>query len=255
MDSTALKFWAYNRGKAGLPMFDRGAIDIGSTVHAMAEMDLRGRPDREIEAYIHNCLSAPDHLRKAFASFTAFREWRQQCSVRAIAQETPLVSETYQYGGTPDTIAIIGNGLGILDFKTSAKPYPDHLIALAAHGNLWNERHPGQPLTSYHLIILPKDGSGFQHHAYDDLSPQWELFQIYLQAYAKDKACAAMLSTTRERPATRTRPATIVPSPKAKLEAELKAKPRVRVKAGATPHIATMAELLRSYGHVPEYQA
>ena len=27
---------------------------------------------------------APDHLRKAFASFGQFREWRQQCQVRAI---------------------------------------------------------------------------------------------------------------------------------------------------------------------------
>jgi hypothetical protein len=27
---------------------------------------VRGRPDREIEAYAHDCLVAPDHLRKAF---------------------------------------------------------------------------------------------------------------------------------------------------------------------------------------------
>src|SRR5271163_803921 len=31
-------------------------------------------------------------------------------------------------------------------------------IALAAHGNLWNETHPTQQLDSCHLIILPKDG-------------------------------------------------------------------------------------------------
>src|SRR6202162_1682456 len=93
MDQTALKFWAYKRGQQGLPLFDRAAIDIGSTVHGIAELDLRGRPDREIEAYANDRLVVPDHLRKAWTSFAAFREWRQRCQVRAIAQEVPLVSE------------------------------------------------------------------------------------------------------------------------------------------------------------------
>jgi hypothetical protein len=179
MDQTALKHWAHKQGLAGLPLFQRAAIDIGSAVHGMAELDLKGRPDREIEAYAHECLAAPDHLRKAFSSFAQFRTWRQQCHVRAIAQETNLVSETWQYGGTPDTIAMIDGGLGLIDFKTSPKAYPDHLLALAAYGRLWEENNPQQPLSSYHLIILPKDGSAFQHHAHADLSQQWTLFTLY----------------------------------------------------------------------------
>jgi hypothetical protein len=138
MDQTALKIWAHKQGLAGLPLYQRAAIDIGSAVHGMAELDLKGRPDREIEAYAHEVLTVPDQLRKAFTSFEAFRRWREQCHVRAIAQECPLVSEAYQYGGTPDTIGMIDGGLGLIDFKTSAKPYPDHLVALAAHGRLWS---------------------------------------------------------------------------------------------------------------------
>jgi len=85
MDQTALKHWAYKQGLAGLPLYQRAAIDIGSTVHGMAELDLKGRPDREIEAYAHEVLTVPDQLRKAFTSFEAFRRWREQCHVRAIA--------------------------------------------------------------------------------------------------------------------------------------------------------------------------
>jgi hypothetical protein len=147
MDQTALKIWAHKQGLAGRSLYERSAIDIGSTVHGMAELDLKGRPDREIEAYAHEVLTVPDQLRKAFTSFEAFRNWREQCHVRAIAQECPLVSETYQYGGTPDTIAIINGGLGLLDFKTSPKPYRDHLVALAAHGKLWDENNPQHPLS------------------------------------------------------------------------------------------------------------
>jgi hypothetical protein len=90
MDHTALMRWAHKQGQAGLPLYQRAAIDIGSAVHGMAELDLKGRPDREIEAYCHECLAAPDHLRKAFAAFQAFRAWRQHCQVRAIAQERAL---------------------------------------------------------------------------------------------------------------------------------------------------------------------
>jgi hypothetical protein len=247
MDQTALKIWAHTRGTQGLPLYDRAAIDIGSTVHGMAELDLRGRPDREIEAYAHEALVSPDHLRKCFASFEAFRQWREQCHVRAIAQEVPLVSERYQYGGTPDTIAMIGDGLGIIDFKTSARPYPDHLLGLAAHGNLWDENHPDHKLTGYHLLILPKDGSAFQHHAYDDLSRQWKLFTLYLEAYRLDKACSGAIKADAVAPPVTAAPAQ-APAPAVK--------PRIRVKAQTAPIApATMAELLRSYGHVREHAA
>src|SRR5260370_34627676 len=69
MDQTALKIWAHKQGLAGLPLYQRAAIDIGSTVHGMAELDLKGRPDREIEANCHACLAAPGHLRQALSAF------------------------------------------------------------------------------------------------------------------------------------------------------------------------------------------
>jgi hypothetical protein len=241
MDQTALKFWAYKRGQQGLSLFDKGAIDIGSTVHGMAEMDLRGRPDREIEAYAHDALTSPDDLRKAFVAFEAFRAWREQCQVRAIAQETSLVSETHQFGGTPDTIALINGDIGLIDFKTSAKPYPDHVLALAAYGKLWEENHPQHPIASYHLLILPKDGSPFQHHAYTDLSRHWNLFALYLEAYRLDKTCG------------------VEQAPKMAAPAVAKAAPKPRLKERASkalpPPPLTMGELLRSYGHVKEVAA
>jgi len=210
-------------------MYDRAAIDIGSTVHAMAEMDLKGRPDREIEAYANDCLVAPDHLRKAWASFTQFRQWRQQCHVRAIAQEVSMVSEAYQYGSTPDTIELIGNGIGLVEFKTSKEPYPDHLIAMAAHGRLWQENHPQHPLTAgYHLLILPKDGSPFQHHAYEDLSRYWRIFALYLEAYRLENDA----------------------KPFAKRKAATAAK-KGPEQITTSVH-TTMAEMLRAYGHVGE---
>jgi hypothetical protein len=44
MDQTALKHGAYERGQQGLPLYDRAAIDIGSTVHHIAESRPQGPP-------------------------------------------------------------------------------------------------------------------------------------------------------------------------------------------------------------------
>jgi hypothetical protein len=44
---------------------------------------------------------------------------------------------------------MVGNCVGLLEFKTSPKPYPDHLIAMAAHGRLWEETHPQHQLSKF----------------------------------------------------------------------------------------------------------
>ena len=38
-DKSALLHWAHKQGKAGLSLYDRSALDIGSAVHKMAELD------------------------------------------------------------------------------------------------------------------------------------------------------------------------------------------------------------------------
>jgi hypothetical protein len=206
-------------------------------VHKMAELDLIGAPDREIEAALHNYLSAPNHLAMAHTSFKAYREWREQCRVRPLAQEVSLVSEKHQYGGTPDLIAIINNGIGLVDFKTGKAVYNEMKVALSAHGNLWNEAKPTQKLDSYHLIILPKDGGAFQHHAYGDLDREFELFKLYREAYALEKGAPK---------AAKAKPDVAKP---------VAVKPRIRVKAYSNCELNSMAAMLRAYGHVPEARA
>jgi hypothetical protein len=144
-----------------------------------------------------------------------------------VAQEVSLISEEYQYGGTPDTIALVGNGLGLLEFKTSREPYRDHLIAMAAYGQLWNENHPNQPVTGFHLIILPKDGSRFQYHAYADLSRYWREFELYLELYRSERDSKPFVRKSAKR----------------KPERPKQLRHNVQ---------ATMGEILRAYGHVKE---
>lgn len=284
MDKQALIGWAYKRGKAGQELYDRNALDIGSTVHGMAELDLKGSPDRLITAYCHDRLATPDALKKAWHCFEAFRKWRQECHVRAVAQECVLISERHQFGGTPDTIAVVANGLGLLDFKSMstipARPYNDQLLALAAHGLLWEENHPNEPLQSYHLIGLGKNGEGFRHWAYSDLSDYRKLFLMQLASYRAEKAAQPTLlgetprqartdektvaSVDRPIPITvnlstslaaaankaRAEDAKLVNGDGLDIPGFLKRKPRVRVKAKSQPVYASLGEMLRAYKHV-----
>ena len=240
--------WAWKRGSQGLPLYDNAAIDIGKAVHQMAELDLKGATDRQIEKCAHDFLAAPDHLMAAWSCFREFKDWRSSFNVRAIAQEVPLVSERYGFGGTPDTIALIGNRLGILDFKTAENPrvYPDMWFVMRAHGELWEENYPDRPLDGgYHLILLPKNGGKFQHHVKerDELETEWRIYTLLLEAYRLEKEGPAAV----ENVAPMNKP---VRAPKPKATPREKITPKLEHRP-----MMTMGEMLRAYGHVKEWVA
>jgi len=281
--------WAYSQGKKGVPLYQRDALDIGTAVHRMAELDLRGIPEREIERVPYETLQASVDIDKAWMAFRQFRDWRKEHEVRAIAFEESLVSEIHQYGGTLDVIALIDGARGLLDFKTSKTAgdiYLDQRLVMAAHGNLWREKHPELPLPGgYHLISLPKDGSKFGHHAFADLSPEWEMFTLQLDCWRIEKGLGRKRSV---KPATGATAREAAPKPKpAQATAEMP-KPRrparkstvsavadfLAAAAAApkpvpkpapvidrpadlgTPMVArraqSMTEILRAYGHIRE---
>jgi hypothetical protein len=240
MDRSRLLFWAFNRGKQGhKSLYDDSALDIGTCVHTMAELDMKGRSPRDIEFYLTTTLTDPEQQTKAKLAFEAFRKWRDRFHVYAYAQELSLVSEKLQFGGTIDTIAMIRNGLGLLDFKSSASGeiYEDHVLQLAGYGILWEETHPTEPLTAgYHLVVLPKDGSAPVHREFTDeqLHPFRQKFWLYRKAYDLESICTdPMVLTGRA----------VTPSPKPAV------KPRVRIKVQpSTP--GSIGEMLRTYGHL-----
>src|SRR5215471_18771004 len=76
--------WAYSQGRKGVPLYQRDVLDIGSAVHRMAELDLRGATPREIERVPYNMLQAPIEIDQAWLSFRQFCVWRTEHEVRAI---------------------------------------------------------------------------------------------------------------------------------------------------------------------------
>jgi hypothetical protein len=253
----ALMRWHNLQGLKGIDTEeDDSALNIGSVVHAGIERHMQGAEKREIAYLFKERLSQEEHREAAYASFRAFLEWYEQCEVNPIEQETSLVSEAHQYGGTPDLIATVRNRIAIVDFKTSkgATIYPEAKVAIRAHANLWNEHNPQKfAVQTYHLIALSKNGAGFKHYAFDNLDAQWDLFRCLLDAHRLEKACGPVAGRPSRKSAKPT--ASAIPTPP---------KPRIPARTQTQlsmsevtndPRQLSMAEILRSYGHLPEVRA
>lgn len=185
-ESGALIYWAYNRGKEGLELYESRdkAAELGTLVHEMVEAYIR--KDDPLVLTVN--LSEED-LRKAMSAFQAFEEWFTGNKFVVLAQEIQLVSEKYQHGGTPDAIARDGKDrICLLDWKTSDGVYVDHLAQLGSYKILWNENNPDMQLTGgSHLCRFAKQYGDFAHHYYPDLSDAQRLFILLREAYDLDK--------------------------------------------------------------------
>jgi hypothetical protein len=188
-DSGALIYWAYNRGKEGLELYESRdkAAELGTIVHEMVEFSIKN-PNLTPWHLAANLSSVKDY-EAVESAYVAWEEWFESNKFQIVEQEVQLVSEVYKYGGTPDAVAIDSKGrLVLLDWKTSDGVYSDHLVQLGAYRILWNETHPDNPLTGgSHLCRFAKQHGDFAHHFFPDLSSAERQFLLFREAYDLDK--------------------------------------------------------------------
>jgi len=119
--------------------------------------------------------------------FDNYLKWAETSHLEVVDQEMELVSEEYQYGGSPDALMLKGQ-LSLGDWKTSNGIYPDYLIQLAAYKHLWEENNPDRPITGgFHLLRISKEHADFHHHFWSELDDAWEQFKLFRRAYDLDK--------------------------------------------------------------------
>ncbi len=194
-DSGGLIYWAGKQGER----VERGEIDhiydtrdeaasLGTLVHEMVEAHIDG-----VEFYFPGEKQGDDRQQinvedkeKVWAAYGAYFEWQKNCGMEFVAQEIPLVSEQYLFGGCPDAIARINDKLCLIDWKTSGGVYPDYLIQLAAYKHLWEEAG-NEPIEGFHLCRFDKEYGDFAHHYYPELDDAWLQFLLFREAYDIDK--------------------------------------------------------------------
>ena len=188
-DSGGLLYWACEQGKA----IQRGEIsnlydkrdqaaDSGTLAHNFVEAHIKKQDLPDFSQYPEEIVN------QAWKGYENYLNWESMTKVEIIEVEIPLVSEEYQFGGTPDCIIKFNGELALGDFKTSNSVYVDYLLQLAAYNQLWHENYPDRPLKGgFHLLRFGKETADFAHHYYAELDDAWEQFKLFRQAYDIDK--------------------------------------------------------------------
>ena len=189
-ESGGLLWWAFEQGKAAErgeihSLYDKRdeAADAGTLAHEMVEADIDGKEPPDLSKHPKKIAE------QAKQGFENYLNWAKNNRIQIVKQEMSLVSELYQYGGTPDGVGYDAQErLILLDWKTSNSVYSDYLIQLAAYNQLWTENNPDNPITGgFHLCRFSKAHADFAHHYWAELDDAWEQFKLFLTAYQLDK--------------------------------------------------------------------
>jgi len=179
----ALIPWAYNRGRAGLELYESRdkAANIGTIVHARIMAYFLGYE-------IDDCNISSEAWELSENSLLSFYEWIKPRKLKPILVETPLISDRYKFGGTPDVYGEMDNELALLDFKTGTRIYPEHFIQVSAYSQLLKEN--GYEHKKIIILNIPKsEGDSFQVQqvSSNNLELEFKKFIHCVEIYYIDK--------------------------------------------------------------------
>jgi len=187
-----LLVWANRLGQDGKDLDDgrNTATEPGTLAHSKIDAYLHGQdPEAVDKGY------PQDVIDKAQNSYLNFHHWAKNNELKPVSIEPNLVSEQYQYGGTPDLIARLHGKLAIVDWKTG-RVYESVLLQLAAYNHLWFENH-GEHFEAFHILQIPRnaDMPSFTHRFWGHLPDEaWACFEKLLSVYADWKTLKKFIS-------------------------------------------------------------
>ena len=196
-----LLFWANQLGRP-TPEYPQGrdhrdvrqkAADSGTMAHSMVENIIHGRdagegiPDADVTT-----------KQQAIRGVGAWQDWSRVMQVDYVLTETPMVSEKYAYGGTPDAVGHVDGKLALMDWKTGNAVYGDAIIQMAAYRELWNEVYSESrgTLDTFYLLRFGKEHGDYHVHAYPSevIAMGWRAFLHLRELYELDKQLKKVVS-------------------------------------------------------------
>ena len=143
-------------------------LSRGSALHAAIHLEAAGTLD-------HETLD-PAYLRK----FTAFERFRAEVKPEFIVLEEQLASKRYNFAGTVDAVARIGEYHAIIDWKSSIQPTVD--LQLGGYSILLCENC--RPVRRAVAVELKNDGTfGMRPLAESELAKAERIFLATLSVY------------------------------------------------------------------------
>lgn len=179
LDKPGLPHWAWECGKEGLDYREvrDAAGRVGTIAHYLIACHLKGE-----EA---DYLIPPDEADKAERCLRKYLAWEKEHPLSPVMIETPLISEEFRYGGTPDLLAELNGEFVLVDFKTGGAIYDSYFYQVAAYRQLLTEQ--GWPVASARILRISADDSDFEEVVKTNLDVEWQIFQHCLEIYRLQK--------------------------------------------------------------------
>ena len=170
LNKPALISWANKLGLQGIDStkYVDNLADVGTLAHLMI-LALLKKEELDTSDY------SQTQIDLATNSFKSYLKWAKPYKIEPILVETPLVSEEYRFGGTPDLLAMVDGASTLIDFKTSKAIYPEHHIQVAAYWVLILEH--GYGIDNTMILRIGRDESeGFEVRPIKAIRTSWEIF-------------------------------------------------------------------------------
>lgn len=145
--------WLAEKGWDEAEAIKLEAGDKGSKIHQAIEQLIVGATVKlDDKFYSPNADSDEELKPEEYASIMSFKTWYDEAKPEFILQETTVISEKYNFAGTVDCVAKIGDQLYILDWKTSQYVWPSMEAQLSAYKQALKEM--GRKVDGVKLAIL-----------------------------------------------------------------------------------------------------
>lgn len=177
-ESGGLLYWANKVGLEGKTLDEARApaATAGTMAHDLVEAHINKRSTPELHGNA-------DVVARAKAAFETYLKWADMYKLTIRHTEVSLVSNAHAFGGRLDAIGANGDGLALLDWKTSNAVYADYLLQLAGYAILWEEAYPDHLLSGFHLCRFAKEEGDFSHHYFPRLDQERETFLAMRSLY------------------------------------------------------------------------
>jgi len=173
--------WANNLGLQGIDStkYKDKMADIGTITHKMILCYLT-KDTLDLTEYSQQDISTAENC------MLSFLEWEKSHKLEPIIVETPMASDIYGYGGTPDYIGLINGRLELMDFKTGKAIYEESLYQLSAYRQLAKEQ--GHKVEHARILRIGRDDNeGFEERLIARFDNEFELFKHCLAIYNLQK--------------------------------------------------------------------
>ena len=178
-----LLYWANAQGLEGRTLKEAQdtATVSGTIAHHLIECFIRDT-EPDLSSY------SEEDIEKGRSAFSNFEHWWFRVDVDPVYVEPNLVSEEWQFGGTPDLVCYVSGEFSIVDWK-SGKWYEDGFLQLAAYRQLVEENCPFS-VKAFHILRIPRneDPPSFKHLYFQGLPfGSWEAFECALKLHKLQK--------------------------------------------------------------------